>query len=331
LGQNLIHPRQALFNSSPRSQWLPVCDHYAGNERFLRKALALQQAMGPLFDVTADCEDGAPVGEESAHASLVGRLLADEANTLGRMGVRIHDLTHAHWQRDIELIMRACAGRVAYVTVPKVESAQQVIEAMAVVNHEAQAFGVACPPLHVLIESLDGLANVDAIASHPGVQCLSFGLMDFVSSFGGTISETALKSPGQFEHPIMRHAILGISMAAHRYGKTASHGVTTDIANPAQAAVDAQRAMSEFGFMRKWSIHPDQIAPIVRALQPSHGQAAQAAAILSHAQDQAWGPIQWQGRLHDRASYRLYWQLLQRAYSLGVQLEPAVITRFFGD
>jgi citrate lyase subunit beta / citryl-CoA lyase len=331
LGQNLIHPDQALFDSSPRSQWLPVCDHYAGNERFLRKALALQQAMGPLFDVTADCEDGAPVGEESAPATLVGRLVADDANTLGRLGVRIHDLTHAHWQRDIELIMRASAGRVAYITLPKVESVQQVLEAQAIVNHEARAFDIACPPLHVLIESLDGLAHVDAIASQQAVQCLSFGLMDFVSGFGGTIDETALSSPGQFEHPIMRQAIIAISMAAHRYGKTASHGVTTDIANPAQAAVDARRAMNEFGFMRKWSIHPDQIEPIVRALQPGHGQAAQAAAILSHAQDCAWGPIQWQGRLHDRASYRLYWQLLQRAHAQGVQIEPAVTTRFFGD
>jgi citrate lyase subunit beta/citryl-CoA lyase len=60
-----LHPRQALFDSSEQAVSLPVCDHYAGVEARMRKSLALQAEMGPVFDVTLDCEDGAPVGGEA--------------------------------------------------------------------------------------------------------------------------------------------------------------------------------------------------------------------------------------------------------------------------
>jgi citrate lyase subunit beta/citryl-CoA lyase len=49
--------------------------------------------------------------------------------------------------------------------------------------------------------------------------------------------------------------------------------------------------------------------------------------ILEKAQSVAWGPIQYKGRLHDRASYRYYWMILQRAKSSGAPL-PTDSTRF---
>jgi hypothetical protein len=38
---------------------LPAVDHYAGSEKLMRKALELQKELGPIFDITCDCEDGA--------------------------------------------------------------------------------------------------------------------------------------------------------------------------------------------------------------------------------------------------------------------------------
>ena len=59
------HPRDALFDpGEPAATPLPVCDHYAGVEVRMRKSLELQAEMGPVFDVTLDAEDGAPVGGE---------------------------------------------------------------------------------------------------------------------------------------------------------------------------------------------------------------------------------------------------------------------------
>ncbi len=56
------HPRDALFEGTGRVAALPVCDHYCGVELRMRKSLALQAELGPVFDITLDCEDGAPIG-----------------------------------------------------------------------------------------------------------------------------------------------------------------------------------------------------------------------------------------------------------------------------
>ena len=57
----------------PTAPDLPVCDHYAGVEPRMTKSLELQAELGPVFDVTLDCEDGAPVGGEDPLAATLRR------------------------------------------------------------------------------------------------------------------------------------------------------------------------------------------------------------------------------------------------------------------
>jgi citrate lyase subunit beta/citryl-CoA lyase len=45
--------------------------------------------------------------------------------------------------------------------------------------------------------------------------------------------------------------------------------------------------------------------------------------ILLAAMAKDWGPIAHGGRLHDRASYRYYWTVLQRAKLAGLALPDA--------
>jgi citrate lyase subunit beta/citryl-CoA lyase len=78
-----------------------------------------------------------------------------------------------------------------------------------------------------------------------------------------------------------------------------------------------------------WSIHPQQIEPIVTAMRPNFSEVDTAAEILCAAADAQWGPIQIDGRLHDRASYRYYWELLQRARITGTPLPQAANDYFF--
>src|SRR6266540_6811182 len=86
-----LHPSAALYGAERALPPLPPCVHYAGNERYIRKALSLQREMGPVFDIACDCEDGAPVGEERAHAKAMAALIAGKDNAFGRVGARIHD------------------------------------------------------------------------------------------------------------------------------------------------------------------------------------------------------------------------------------------------
>jgi citrate lyase subunit beta / citryl-CoA lyase len=80
-----LHPRDALFEpGEPVATPLPVCDHYCGVEARMRKSLSLQAELGPVFDVTLDGEDGAPVGGEVEHAHLMVDLLNSSDNRFNR-------------------------------------------------------------------------------------------------------------------------------------------------------------------------------------------------------------------------------------------------------
>lgn len=315
-----MHPSEVLFQGERPPRSLPVCDHYAGSEKLMRKSLALQQELGAVFDITFDCEDGAAAGNEEAHARLIGTLIAGPDNHFGRVGVRVHDAQHPSFARDVRLVCEAAAGRLAFVTLPKVENLGATKQALAIIASQAAACGRIDLPVHVLIETPGALADVFAIAALPQVESLSFGIMDFVSSHYGAIPAAAMRSPAQFSHPLVVRAKLEIAAACHAHGKVASHNVTTEIKDTAMVANDAMRAAAEFGYTRMWSIHPDQIEPILKSFAPRISEINEAATILADAQAHQWGPIQHQGKLHDRASYRYYWTILQRAKAAGLPI-----------
>ena len=50
---------------------------------------------------------------------------------------------------------------------------------------------------------------------------------------------------------------------------------------------------------------------------------------LLAAQAADWGPIQYAGELHDRATYRYFWELLQKAHVTGVKISEDAEKAFF--
>ena len=327
-----LHPSQAIFAGEKSIPQLPVIDHYAGAEKLIQKALTLQQSMGPVFDITCDCEDGAPAGAERAHAEMVARMIMSADNHFNRVGARIHDITHPHWRKDLEILIQAAGTRIAFITLPKVRSAREVAEQiMGLRDAEANAGLDRMIPAHVLIETHGALHEVWSIAAQPGVLSLDFGLMDFVSSHHGAIPGSAMRSPGQFEHPLIRRAKTRVAAAALANGRVPTHNVTTELRDVEKIRHDATRARQEFGFLRMWSIHPNQITPILEAMRPDFSEVEEAQALLCAAQDAHWGPIQHQGILHDRGSFRYYWTLLLRAQATGMPLSDEVRQRFFSN
>lgn len=325
-----MHPSEVLFQGNRQPLLLPACDHYAGSEKLMRKSITLQQELGPLFDITLDCEDGASAGNEIEHARLVAALVMSDENKFNRIGARVHDIASPHFATDIEIICTA-ASKLAYIVLPKVHSAKEVTAAIKQINTHASKAGRKDLPVHVLIETHEALHDAYAIAALPQVQCLSFGIMDFVSSHYGAIPASAMRTPGQFTHPLVVRAKLEVAAACHAHGKVPSHNVTTDIKDAAVAANDAQRAAAEFGFTRMWSIHPDQIKPIIKTFTPRMSEVNDATAILLEAAAVQWGPISQNGRLHDRASYRYYWTVLQRAKLAGLSLPETALGLLNGN
>ena len=326
------HPREVLLGAQAGAVALPVCDHYSGVEARMRKSLQLQaefsQRFGAcVFDVTLDCEDGAAVGAEAEHAQLVTELVQGLDFTRAirpRVGVRVHAVDHPAFEADVAQVVGAVGQRLSHLMVPKVESVADVERAV----RSMDAAGGHELPLQVLIESPAAVHRAFDIAAHPRVQSLSFGLMDFVSAHGGAIPSDGMGLAGQFSHPLVLRAKLEIASACHAHGKVPSHCVVTEFKDRAAMKQAAQRAARELGYTRMWSIHPDQIEPILEAFAPTAQEVEKSARIIAAAHAADWAPIALDGQLHDRASYRYYWQTLERAHQTGCPLPPEAVVFF---
>ncbi|MDP2000583.1 MAG: aldolase/citrate lyase family protein [Rhodoferax sp.] len=327
---------------------LPVCDHYSGVEARMLKSLALQSEMTQefdacVFDVTLDCEDGARVGGEREHAQMVREIVErarnksahENSSKMARVAVRLHPVDHPAFQEDVEIIIGGAAAGLCHVMLPKVESVEDVERAAQLIDQAALLSGRLTPlPLHVLIESARAVGRAAGIASHARVQSMSFGLMDFVSSHGGAIPASAMGVDtsvstnvlDQFSHPLVLRAKLEISAACHAEGKVPSHCVVTEFSDATAIKAAAVRAFRSLGYLRMWSVHPAQIRPILAAFSPQTEEIDVATNIILNAANADWAPISFGGQLHDRASYRYYWQVLERARQTGAHLAKELTT-----
>jgi citrate lyase subunit beta / citryl-CoA lyase len=330
-----VHPNQALFGGEKPFPVIPACEHFAGSEKLILKALSLQDpanpnAVGPVFDITCDCEDGAASGQEQAHAEMIVRVLNSAANQYKMAGARIHDYTHPHWKKDIDILVGGAGEVLSYLTIPKCTDIAQAREMIGYIQDVAKQHGIRREiPVHILIETHGALRQVHEIAQLPWLQVLDFGLMDFVSAHHGAIPATAMRSPGQFDHRLLARAKTEVVSAALANGVVPAHNVTLDLKNVEVTFSDAARARNEFGFMRMWSIYPTQIQAIVDAMKPNYDEVTDAANILLAAQAADWGPIQYAGELHDRATYRYFWEVLQKAKQTGVAMPEDAEHAFF--
>jgi citrate lyase subunit beta/citryl-CoA lyase len=331
----MVHPNEALFGGEKPFPLIPACEHFAGSEKLILKALSLQDsnnpnAVGPVFDITCDCEDGAASGQERDHAEMIVNVLNSDANKYKMAGARIHDYTHPSWRQDIDILVGGAGKVLSYITIPKCTDFVQASEMISYIQEVAKKNQISRKiPVHILIETHGALKQVCEIAKLPWLQVLDFGLMDFVSAHHGAIPASAMRSPGQFEHRLLARAKAEVVAAALANGVVPAHNVTLDLKNVETTFSDASRARNEFGFLRMWSIYPTQIQAIVDAMKPNFDEVSDAANILLAAQAANWGPIQYAGELHDRATYRYFWEILQKAKLTGVAISDEANSAFF--
>jgi citrate lyase subunit beta / citryl-CoA lyase len=327
-----MHPEEALFSGEKAFPAIAACEHFAGSRKLIEKALTLQSELGPIFDITADCEDGAPTGQEEAHVTMIANICCGELNRYDRLGIRIHDPSHAAWKEDVDIIIGRAGARIAYVTIPKATFYAQVKEIATYIQKAADDHELArAIPLHILVETHGALHDIWEIATIENLEVLDFGLMDFLSGHHGAIAATQMRSPGQFEHKLIVRAKGEVAAAALANGVVPAHNVCLNLKDAEAVHADATRARNEFGFLRMWSIYPAQINPIVEAMRPGHDEVVDATEILLAAQSASWGPIQYKNELHDRATYRYYWFLLKKAKATGMSLPEKAEAHFFGQ
>jgi citrate lyase subunit beta/citryl-CoA lyase len=166
----MAHPDSVLFQTGSALPLIPACEHFAGNEKFIRKAVTLQSSMQAKFDVTCDCEDGAPAGQEHEHAVMVGKLISELGSSKNRLGVRIHDPMHQSCYEDVDILLAEAGQNIAYLTIPKPLGYDDAARTVDYISAAAAKNGVPTPPIHILIETQSALSEVFQIASIAGLE-----------------------------------------------------------------------------------------------------------------------------------------------------------------
>jgi citrate lyase subunit beta/citryl-CoA lyase len=164
-----------------------------------------------------------------------------------------------------------------------------------------------------LVESVEGLVGIHAVASSPGVARLAFGNLDFGTDarIPGTGS---VLDPARFQVAIAsRHAGLPPPI----------DGVTVSLHDDSDLAADVARAR-DLGFTAKLCIHPRQVERVNAGFAPSQEEAEWAKRILRAIEESAGAVVQVDGKMVDRPVLERARAILAETASEAIrQTEPA--------
>jgi citrate lyase subunit beta/citryl-CoA lyase len=211
--------------------------------------------------VIIDLEDAVPLdAKETARSALLSAWTDLDAAERARLMVRVNPAGTPWHEADLAAV--ASLTGLGALMLPKAENAQQV----------EQAFRTSSKRVLPLIESAEGVGQMDAIARAAGTLRLGLGHIDLQADLGVRCG------PDEAELAPVRLAMV---VASRRAGLPAPvDGVTTATQDAEVLAVDAQRSR-RFGFGAKLCIHPAQVAGVHQALAPTEAECDWARRVLA--------------------------------------------------
>ncbi len=241
--------------------------------------------------VIIDLEDAVPLdAKDAARAALAAAWAGFAAGQRARLLVRVNPAGTPWHEADL-----AALGHLpglGAVMLPKAENPQQL-------EHAFMASGV---PVLPLIESAEGVGQMDAIARAQGVLRLGLGHIDLQADL------RIICGPDEAELAPIRLAMV---VASRRAGLPAPvDGVTTATTDAQVLAQDAQRSR-RFGFGAKLCIHPAQVAGVHQALAPTEAECAWAERVLAAEVEARGGAFSVDGKMVDPPVLLLARQILQ--------------------
>jgi citrate lyase subunit beta/citryl-CoA lyase len=211
--------------------------------------------------VIIDLEDAVPLdAKDTARSVLLSAWTDLDAAERARLMVRVNPAGTPWHEADLAAV--ASLTGLGALMLPKAENAQQV----------EQAFRTSSKRVLPLIESAEGVGQMDAIARAAGTLRLGLGHIDLQADLGVRCG------PDEAELAPVRLAMV---VASRRAGLPAPvDGVTTATQDAEVLAVDAQRSR-RFGFGAKLCIHPAQVAGVHQALAPTEAECDWARRVLA--------------------------------------------------
>ena len=237
----------------------------------VRPELFVKALAGDADALSFDLEDSVPERcKDEARGNVAGFVRSQPLREAAKViVVRVNALGTSHFEAD--LLAVACPG-VALINIPKVESAEDIRAAVAVLERAEAGNGIDAPiRLLATIETPRGLRLAAEIASaHPRVAGLQLGLADLFEPHG----------IDRHDRANLHAALYAMRMAAAEAGVFAWDAAFADLDNAEGFRAEAMMAQ-RLGYVGKSCIHPRQVALANQVFQPDAEQIAAARRIVS--------------------------------------------------
>ncbi|MEQ1617793.1 MAG: CoA ester lyase [Terricaulis sp.] len=266
--------------------------------------------------ILANLEDAIPAdAKEAARAGAIemGRM------DLGSAGLwsRINALNSPWHLDDVTALVAGLGDKLDVIMVPKVEGPWDIHYMDQLLALLEAKHGLKKPILlHALLETAQGVANVEAIAgASPRMQGISLGPADLAASRkmkttrvgGGHPSYRVLADAGDGERASVQQDLWHYTFAkmvdaCAMHGIKPFYGPFGDIGD-AEACEQQFRNAYLMGCVGAWSLHPSQIAIAKRVFSPDVEEVRFALRILEAMPDGA-GVAMLDGKMQDDATWK---------------------------
>jgi malyl-CoA/(S)-citramalyl-CoA lyase len=231
---------------------------------------------------------------------------------------RINCLNSPWMLDDLMAIVPALGDRLDVVMVPKVEGPWDIhyIDQL-LAQLEAKAGMTKPVQLHAILETAEGVANVEAIAlASPRMQGISLGPADLAASRAMKTTRVGGGHPGyrvigdpvegqaraSVQQDLWHYTVARMVDACQMAGIRAFYGPFGDIAD-LEACEQQFRNAFLMGCAGAWSLHPNQIAIAKQVFSPDPAEVAFARRILDAMPDGS-GVAMLDGKMQDDATWK---------------------------
>lgn len=269
--------------------------------------------------VLGNLEDAIPL--ESKVDARRGFIAMAKATDFGSTGlwVRVNSLNSPWILDDLTEIVTEIGDKLDVVMAPKIEGAWDIHYLDQLLAQLEARNGVKKPILiHAILETAEGVANVDSIASaSPRMHGMSLGPADLAASRGmkttrvggghpeyKVLADAESGSAARFAHQqdLWHYTLAKMVDACAANGLKAFYGPFGDFSDAAACEAQFRNAFL-MGCAGAWTLHPSQIAIARNVFSPDVGEVKFAKRILDAMPD-GTGAVMLDGRMQDDATWK---------------------------
>ncbi len=268
--------------------------------------------------VLGNLEDAVAVdSKEAARAGFIEMLKTTDFGTTG-VWTRINALNSPWVLDDITQIVGEVGDKLDVIMLPKVEGPWDIHYLDQLLAQLEARHGVQKPILiHAILETAEGVKNVDAIAlASPRMHGMSLGPADLAASramkttrVGGGHPDYKVLADAQGDEPrtgyqqdLWHYTVAKMVDACASAGIKPFYGPFGDFADPAACEAQFRNAFL-MGCVGAWTLHPSQIAIAKRVFSPHPAEVAFALKILE-AMPNGTGAVMIEGKMQDDATWK---------------------------